>query len=304
MPSMKRASSRIAAQRLGPCRAAALSLALALGCSTAAPVAERTEDFESVMTVDGVVRTFQVHVPEGYTGATERPVLIALHGGGGSSNTIRAATDLDETADRHGLIVAYPDAAPGWVWDDSFSDEVDDIEFIKELIERLDDFLAIDRDRIYVTGFSAGGMMSHKLACSITDRLGGAAMVAATLPNRIAATCYPPFGRRISVAVILGTLDTRVPFEGDSVTDDFSLLSANETMRRWALRNDCDLTPTVSTAHVDSATGIRTRREVYPNCASAVELELYAMEGAGHLWPATFFPTSETIVSFLLRHRR
>ncbi len=192
LPSVKRDS-------VGPCRAAALSLALALGCTTVASVAERTEDFESVMTVDGVERTFQVHLPDGYTGATEHPMLIALHGSGGSGASLRFGTDLDVVADSHGVIMVYPDGAPGWVWDDSFSDNVDDIEFIKQLIERVDDFVAVDRDRVYMTGFSAGGMMSHKLACTLTDRLGGVVMVGATLPNRIANTCYPPFGRRIAV---------------------------------------------------------------------------------------------------------
>ncbi len=301
MPSVKRDSVR-------PCRAAALSLALALalalGCTTVAPVAERTEDFESVMIVDGVERTFQVHLPEGYTGATEHPLLIALHGSGGSGASLRFGTDLDVVADSQGVIMVYPDGAPGWVWDDSFSDNVDDIEFIKQLIERVDDFVAVDRDRVYMTGFSAGGMMTHKLACTITDRLGGVVMVGATLPNRIANTCYPPFGRRIAVAVILNTLDGAVPFEGDSVPGEFSLLSANETMRRWALRNDCYLTPDVSVVHVDPVTSIRTRREAYANCGSGVELELFAIEGGGHAWSEDFFPTSQTVISFLLRHRR
>ena len=304
MPSMKRASDRFAAQRLGPSRAVALSLALALGCSTSAPVAERTEDFESVMTVDGVERTFQVHLPEGYTGATEHPMLIALHGGGGSAEIIRFNTDLDVVADSNGVIMVYPDGAPGWVWDDSFSDNVDDIEFIRQLIERVDDFVAVDRDRVYVTGFSAGGMMTHKLACAITTRLAAVAMVGATLPNKIANTCYPPFGRRLPVAVILSTMDGSVPFEGDTVPGEFSLLSANETMRRLALRNDCGLTPSVSVAFQDPVSGVRTRREVYPDCRSGVEVELFAIEGGGHGWPEDFFPTSETVISFLVRHRR
>ena len=304
MPSMQRASNRVAAQRFGPCRAAALSLALAFGCSTVAPVAERTEDFESVMTVDGVDRHFQVHLPEGYTSTTEYPLLIALHGGGGRGETIRNGTDLDAVADSHGVIMVYPDGAPGWVWDDSFSDTVDDIKFIEQLIERVDAFVSVDRDRVYVTGFSAGGMMTHKLACVITNRLAAAVMVGATLPTKIANTCHPLLGRRFPVAVILSTLDAAVPFEGDTVPGDFSLLSANETMRRLAQRNDCSLTPTVSVAFDDPVSGVRTRREVYPDCGGGVEVELYAIEGGGHGWPEDFFPTSETVMAFLLRHRR
>ncbi len=297
---MTRASNRV----LAPAATLSLVLALALGCSTVAPVTQETEDFESVMVVDGIERTFQVHLPAGYTGATEHPMLIALHGGGSSAEIIRFNTDLDMVADSNGVIMVYPDAAPGWVWDDSFSDTVDDIEFIRQLIERVDDFVAVDRDRVYVTGFSAGGMMTHKLACAITERLAATAMVGATLPTKVAQTCYPPFGRRLPSAVILSTMDAVVPFEGDTVPGDFSLLSANETMRRLALRNDCGLTPDVSLAFEDPVSGVETRREAYPNCRSAVEVELYAIEGGGHGWPEDFFPTSKTVIEFLIRHRR
>ena len=60
----------------------------------------------------------------------------------------------------------------------------------------------------------------------------------------------------------------------------------------------------MSVAFDDPVSGVRTRREVYPDCGGGVEVELYAIEGGGHGWPEDFFPTSKTVMAFLLRHRR
>jgi polyhydroxybutyrate depolymerase len=287
---------------------AALLMALAAGaCSTAAPIPERTEDFEAVLEVDGLLRSYEVHVPEGYTGEEEHPLLLALHGSGFGADGMRSTTGLDTTADRHGFIVAYADGVDGgWVWDASFSDEIDDVKFLTRLLDRLDGQLSIDRYRVYVTGFSAGGMMAQKLACTVPGRLAGAAVVGATLPHRIQDQCLSVISRRapFSVISILGTGDPLIPFDGDTATGDLSLLSAAATMETWARRNGCETTPETSTAYEDPVFGITTRRERYPDCAAGLEVELYAMVDAGHIWPVTVFPANETIAEFLLRQRR
>ncbi len=283
---------------------------MALGlatCSTAAPVPERTEDFEAVLEVDGLLRSYQVHVPAGYTGEDEHPLLLALHGSGFGADGMRSTTTLDATADRHGFIVAYADGVDqGWVWDGSFSDAIDDVTFLTRLLERLSAQLSVDRDRIYVTGFSAGGLMAQKLACSIPGWFAGAAVVGATLPRRIQDQCLSVISRRLpfSVISILGTSDPLIPFGGDTATGDLSLLSAAVTMETWARRNGCQRTPETATVYEDPIYGITTRRERYPDCVTGLEVELYAMEGAGHIWPATVFPADETIAEFLLRQRR
>lgn len=291
-----------------PWGVAALLAALGLGgCSTAAPIPERTEDFEAVLEVDGLLRSYQVHVPAGYTGEAGHPLLLALHGSGFGAAGMRSTTGLDTTADRGGFLVAYPDGVnQGWVWDASFSDDVNDVKFLTLLLERLDAQLSIDPDRVYVTGFSAGGMMAQKLSCSIPARFAGAAVVGATLPRSIRDECLSALSRRLpfSVMSILGTGDPLIPFDGDTTTSDLSLLSAAATMETWAHRNGCDTTPETSTAYEDPTFGITTRRERYPNCDTGLEVELYAMEGAGHIWPETVFPANEAITEFLLRQRR
>ena len=290
------------------CRAAILGSVLALtACSTAAPIPERTEDFEAVLEVDGLLRSYQVHVPTGYLGEEQHPLLLALHGSGFGAAGMRSTTGLDTTADRHGFLVAYPDGVgQGWVWDASFSAEIDDVKFLTLLLDRLDAQLSVDLDRVYVTGFSAGGMMAQKLSCSVPSRFAGAAVVGATLPRRIRDECLSALSRRLpfSVMSILGTGDPLIPFDGDTTTGDLSLLSAATTMETWARRDGCDTTPETSTAYEDPTFGITTRLERYPGCDGGLEVELYAMEGAGHIWPETVFPANEAIAEFLLRQLR
>jgi polyhydroxybutyrate depolymerase len=283
-----------------------LAVLLGAACSTSAPVLERTEDFEAILEVDGMDRTYEVHLPTSYSPSVEWPVLLVLHGGGGRAGTIRASTQLDATADEHGFITAYPEALEGWVWDASFSDSVSDLAFIEELIERLDDYLSIDRERVYATGFSAGGFMSQTLACELTNRLAGVAVVAATLPVGQAEHCSSLLlRRRIGVMMINGTVDPLVPFEGDTTGGDLALLSVNESMDHWATQNRCDLAPDVTTVAVDDVWGVRTRLETYGNCDTGFEVAMYAMESGGHIWPTAFFPAAnDSIAAFLLRQHR
>jgi len=268
-------------------------------CSTSPELPKRTEDFAELLEVGDQLRSYQVHVPAGYDGSEPQPLLLALHGGGEGATGMRRNTGLDATADEYGFVVVYPDGIDrGWSADD------DDVAFLEALIDRLDAYLVLDLDRVYVTGFSAGGMMGHRFACSRTDRLAGAALVAATLPYDLAAECRGPFKAKLPFMLVLGTGDPLVPFEGDSVQGPGSLLSAAETMRVWTTRDRCDPSPTVSVVFTDPTYGIVTRREAYPGCTQDVEVELYAMEGAGHFWPTVIFPVNDTIAGFLLRHHR
>ena len=276
-------------------------------CSTAAPIPPRDEDFEAVLEIDDLRRTYQVHLPPDYTRESEYPLLLALHGAGFGGAGMRGSTGLDSVADRHGFIVAYPDGiSGGWVWDPSFSETVNDVKFLTELLERLDAQVSLDPDRIYATGFSAGGMMTQKFACSRPGRLAGIAVVGATLPRRVGAECLSTTarGRPLSVVSILGTGDPLIPFEGDTASSDLALLSAAETMAIWAARNGCDAQPDTTIAYHDPVYDITTRRIRYRDCSGSLETELYAMEGAGHLWPVTIFPANEMIADFLLRQAR
>ncbi len=300
----RRGSSAARLTRFASSRGALLTMlaaGLAGSCSTEGPFLKRTGDFELSFELHGRQREVQVHLPAGYTGADPTPLLFALHGGGGSGSQMRQTRQLDPAADELGFIVAYPDGVLGWAYAGSDLEQqgVDDVAFVAELIERLDNLLVVDPDRIYVTGFSNGGFMAQTLACRLSSSFAGAAPVAATVPHDIAGECR--VGGRISILMVNGTRDQSVPYDGDPSR---GLLSVDESIRIWAARNRCDSTPNVSSVVTDSVSGFAARREAYPDCAAGVETVLYALEDVGHQWPTTFFPTSVMIGEFLLRHHR
>src|SRR6267143_2117180 len=137
------------------------------------------------ITVDGRERTFEVHVPPGYKGEQAGPLVVALHGRGGTGHRIVGLTHFDDVADAHGFLVAYPDGlnaswADGRGATPSDTDGIDDIKFLSELIRKLIRDYKIDSWRVFVTGISNGGFMSQRVACELSSQVAAVGVVAAT----------------------------------------------------------------------------------------------------------------------------
>ena len=95
-----------------------------------------------------------------------RPLVIVLHGNGGTGHQIRKFTHFDDLATKNGFVVAYPDAIDHH-WNDGrpeVANGSDDVGFIAKLIAELSARYSIDPARVYVTGISNGGIMAYRLA--------------------------------------------------------------------------------------------------------------------------------------------
>lgn len=126
-----------------------------------------------VITVNGKTRSYWLHVPKDIeTGA---PLVVAMHGAGGSSND--QSPRFNEIADAEKFIVAYPQGEPiyfpvfggtvnGW---DATGGYNDDVAFIKAMVEDVAQQYHVDRNRIYACGFSNGGMNTYALANTCSD---------------------------------------------------------------------------------------------------------------------------------------
>jgi len=102
----------------------------------------------------------------------DKPALVlALHGMGLSKEWAQGAMKFEPLADTANFVVAYP-GSDGSQWDLGSNKDVD---FIVAVIDSMANRYQIDRNRVYVTGFSMGGMMSWYLSCRIPDKI--AAMV-------------------------------------------------------------------------------------------------------------------------------
>ena len=125
---------------------------------------------------DSIERTYLVHLPSGFNGSENLPLVIAMHGGFGSADNLQNQSQLGEKADEEHFIVVYPEGVQGGVFDirtwnagwccgHASTTDVDDVGFINALLDKLIDDFPIDTDRIYATGMSNGGFMSYRLAC-------------------------------------------------------------------------------------------------------------------------------------------
>jgi polyhydroxybutyrate depolymerase len=251
-------------------------------------------DYTFSIVHDGLTRMYRVHAPRSYSAATPAPLVLAFHGGGGDMNFM--ATDkyygLISKSEAEGFIVAFPNgfsrlnSGKFATWNAGAccaaarDRNVDDIGFVRKIVDSLTLRFNIDRERIYATGMSNGGMMAYRLACEMSDTFKAIASVAGT-DNTMNCTPKAP----ISVLHIHARNDDRVLYNGGagrkfgdrSKVTDFTSVPA--TISKWVKMNGCNPTPQrildVPGAFCDT----------YSQCRGHVEVRLCVTETGGHSWP-------------------
>lgn len=237
----------------------------------------------------GFQRTYLVHLPPTYDPAQPAPLLIGFHGGGDTGAGFQSFARLEESTDSLGFVVVYPDGfvhswAIGCNCTDAEQVGVDDMAFVDSLIAHLHHQLNIDESRVYVTGFSQGGLLAHLLGCALAYRLAAAASVGALMLTEVAQSCSP--GEPLPMMFIQGTADPAFPWGGDA-----GQLSGRATVDRWIDLNGCDPAGRTVTELPDIVSdGTRTTVETYAVCDQGAEVKAYIVEGGGHTWPSSPFP--------------
>jgi polyhydroxybutyrate depolymerase len=155
-------------------------------------------------------------------------------------------------------------------------DDVDDIGFVRALIDELAVSMNIDLRRVYATGFSNGAIIVYRLACELSDQIAAIGPVAATQILDDQEVCHP--ARSVPIIHFHGTADNLNPYEGGTTSAGFEFLSVEEAMGFWAEWNACAIPPQRS----ESGTILH---DVYNRCSQGSALELYTVEGGEHAWP-------------------
>ncbi len=180
----------------------------------------------------GLSRTYLVHVPASYTGAAPVPLVVDMHGFTSTANVQRAISGFLGQSDLHGFIATWPQGVNNsWNGGVCCSTATDDVAFIRALVENMKVEASIDVKRVYATGLSNGGAMSHRLACEAADVFAAAAPVAFPISIVPTANCTP--SRKIPVLTFMGLTDTIVPYGGGSFP------SAATTFEHWRTVNEC-----------------------------------------------------------------
>lgn len=126
----------------------------------------------------GIERSYVLHIPTGYNGRHPTPLVLAFHGIELNAEEMIRISGLSEQANTSGFIVAYPNGTGGSKsWNgghccgEAAKNRVDDLGFVRALIDELASLANIDPGRVYATGFSNGAIMVYRLACELSDRI-------------------------------------------------------------------------------------------------------------------------------------
>ena len=273
--------------------------------------------FHQTLTHAGTVRQYTLSVPVSYRGIRPAPLIVNLHGFGGTADGQDALSGLPEAGGARGYLVVSPQGLPlslpagsppgavgGIPWWNIFGSApvnfgsgptgpatgnqlgADDIGFIAQLLDTLEFQLCVDASRVYVTGFSNGAGMSSVLGCYLGDRLAAIAPIAGV---NLTGVC--PGSAPVSVLAIHGFTDHTVLYGGNGLMG-FHLgnPSVPDRMRAWALRDGCEPNPTQASPEP----GLTINR--WSDCSQDRVVELYTIANWDHAWPHATSPQQPGVI--------
>ena len=244
---------------------------------TGKPAAGTDEKF--TIAVGALMRTYYVHTPSAYNPEKRAPVVLNFHALGSNATEQMYFSKMIAASDAEGFIVVHPEGTgttrqswnAGACCDLAAQNDVDDLGFVKAMLDKLDADRCVDATRIFTTGMSNGGFMSHRLACELSDRIAAAAPVAGVngMP-----TCTPK--RPVPIMQFHGTLDMLVPYAG---MPSYNFPPVEQMITDWATRDACTDQPKETFQMGDATCMGRSA------CGQGAEVILCTIDGGGHTWP-------------------
>jgi len=231
----------------------------------------------------GQTREYLLYVPDSYHPGSPTPLVISIHGYAEWPAHQMQLSGWNQLADEYGLIVVYP-SGTGFPkhWHDTGHSETGedpliDVQFISDLIDKLEREYTIDTTRVYANGLSNGGGMSIFLACTLSNRIAGVGSVSGAylVPEQ---ECLP--SRPVPLIAFHGTADPIVPYHGGpSESFELPFPDVPAWIEDWATRNGCNSTAQPLPSN-GSVSGIH-----FKNCDQNAGVVFYTIDGGGHAWP-------------------
>lgn len=246
-------------------------------CAGAKP--HTTGDADQHLSSGGLDRTYILHVPPQYDGTRSLPLVLNLHGYGSNARQQAIYSRLPAKGAKEGFIVVSPDGTGDQHhWNYPGLGGVDDIAFVRDLLDRVESDLCVDEKRVFVAGISNGAAFASFVACAMPERI--------TAIAAIAATAYPaacPAAAVIPIISFRGTEDPCVPYNGGTSQcgQRLPVQPAEDAMRAWAQHDGCNPDPSMQ-PYTD---GVRTI--AYSECTNDAAAVLFVVEGGGHTWPGS-----------------
>ncbi len=248
-----------------------------------------------VLTVSSRQRSGELFVPA-HAPSESLPLVVVLHGGNGSGKTMESYTGFTQLAGSQKFAVVYPDGIDG-NWNDgrdnprstASRENINDVLFIRTLVEKIVVESNLDRSRVFATGMSNGGFMSIRLACDTTGIFAGVAAVSGTAPIDFAQHCQS--SDSMPILQIHGDADPLAPYEGGAVKfgrqQRGDVVSVDALADFFVKRNGCDPSPAIgSLADTSTGDGSTISTRTWSNCTKNVPTVFWRVVGGGHTWPS------------------
>lgn len=231
---------------------------------------------ERTIEAGGQQRRYLIHVPPGYDGSAKTPLVMLLHGRGGSPQAVIDTTRMNTLADQHHAIVVAPlgrGRVTAWDFRTPISDPTSDLAFVRDLVTELKSDACVDSSRVYAAGFSNGAVLALTLACDGTTKF--AAYGAVSGPY------WSDSCRKSPTAPIIyfhGLRDKVVPYAGGR-TGIGPLPPVNDALASWAEHDGCQ----AASATIEVAPDVR--HFAWKRCKDGSAISVYVVDNGGHRWP-------------------
>jgi polyhydroxybutyrate depolymerase len=273
----------------------------------------------------GTDRPAEVQIPSDYTATTRYPLIIVLHGYGSFGSQQSGYLGLDGRVDTKQYVMVRPDGTANAngtrFWNatpaccagvaaeadnagEDYSQTIDDVAYIRSLIEEASQTYSIDTSRIGLFGHSNGGFMALRMACEASDYVTALVSLAGSTFED-PATCAPATNP-VSVLTIHGDLDETILYAEGAILGE-SYPGAVETSNRFASLGGCDADNPVAQDNLDvvgNIDGTETTVLNYPDCNEGTSVEFWTIVGGPHVPFPWVESAQDSYVDWLIDHPR
>jgi polyhydroxybutyrate depolymerase len=154
--------------------------------------------------------------------------------------------------------------------------DIDDVQFIRDLLKYLKAQYSIDENRVFAAGFSGGGRMASRLACDMSESFAAIAPVAGL---RFPEKCSPK--RAVPIITFHGKLDNINHYQWREDSPKYWREGVESALTSWVGFNRCD-----TGAQLTRLSDALIKLD-YSNCEGDVRVVFYRSEDSGHTWPGS-----------------